>query len=465
MLRNLRFPFGVVAILILANIGRLTAQSDRVDSCVAAQMSIRHIPGLALAVIKDGAPVKVKGYGLANVELNVPVSVNTVFQSASIGKQFTAALIMLLVEQGKINLDSPITTYFPNSPAAWEKITVRHLLTHTSGIIDHAGDSLAVNFRLDYTEDQMLEKIRQIPLAFQPGEKWAYSNSGYVLIGILIHKISGQFHGDLMQRYIFDPLSMGTARIISEADIITDRAAGYRLEKGEWKNQDWVSPSINTTAAGSLYFTILDLVKWDSALASGRILSKASYDQIWSPVRLTSDSLHPYGFGWSLSPVNGRRAVSHPGGWQGFNNYIARYIDDRLTVILLSNLSPDNPGKIAQAVAAIYVPALAERVPHNMPDRERSFKPVVESLFGKPGTFNLDLFVGDYREKAKSGLSSNLSVLNTFGPVQSIEMVGYDPGKNGTTLRYRVRYKAGSRIATINLTKSGEISFFSSTAE
>jgi CubicO group peptidase (beta-lactamase class C family) len=465
MLRKPGFLIAVVATLILANTDRVSAQSDRVDSCIAAQMSIRHIPGLALAVIRDGVPVKVKGYGLGNVELNVPVSPQTIFQSASIGKQFTATLVMLLVEQGKINLDAPITTYLPNSPAAWGTITARHLLTHTSGIVDHAGDSLAVNFRLDYTEDQLLEKIRQMPLAFKPGEKWAYSNSGYVLLGILIHKVSGQFHGDLLQRYIFDPLSMGTARIISEADIIPNRAAGYRLENGEWKNQDWVSPTLNRSAAGALYLTVLDLIKWDSALYSGRILSKASYDQIWSPVRLATDSLQPYGFGWFLSPVNGRKAVYHPGGWQGFNNYIARYTDDKLTVILLSNLSPDNPGKIAQAVAAIYVPALAERVPHNMPDRDPSFKPVVESLFGKPDTFNLDLFTRDYRQKGNSNLKSNQSLLNIFGPVQSIEMVGYDSDKNGTTLLYRVRYKAGSRIVTITRAKSGEISIFSSSTE
>lgn len=173
MLRKSTPLFPVFALLLLAQPQTVTAQSDRVDSLIAAQISTRHIPGLALAVVQDGVPVRVKGYGLANVELNVPVSPQTIFQSASIGKQFTATLVMLLVEQGKINLDEPIRTYFPNPPAAWGKITARHLLTHTSGIVDHAGDSLAVNFRLDYTEDQMLEKIRQMPLAFQPGEKWA----------------------------------------------------------------------------------------------------------------------------------------------------------------------------------------------------------------------------------------------------------------------------------------------------
>ena len=455
------------AVLILARPQTVPAQSDRVDSCIAAQMSIRHIPGLALAVVRDGVPVKVKGYGVASVELNVPVSPQTIFQSASIGKQFTAALVMLLVEEGKIRLDEPVSTYIANSPPAWEYVTVRHLLTHTSGIVDHSGDSLSVDVRRDYTEDELLARIERIPLAFQPGEKWSYSNAGYALLGILIHRVSGRFHGDLLKQYVFDPLSMETARIISESDIVPNRASGYRLEKGEWKNQEWISPTLNTTAAGSLYLTILDLVKWDAALSSGRILAKPSYDQMWSPVRLKGDSLHPYGFGWFLSPVNGRKTVSHPGGWQGFNNFIARYLDDRLTVIVLTNLSPDNPGKIAQAVAGIYVPALAERIPGTIEDRDPAFKPVAEKFIGGPDTLNInfDLFTKECRQRAKSYLSANLALINLFGPVASVDMVGCTREKSSTTLQYRVRYRASSRIATITRSASGEISSFASTAE
>ncbi|MBF8247904.1 MAG: penicillin-binding protein [Bacteroidetes bacterium] len=326
--KKFAFLFSALAILLLTQPWTATAQPDRVDSCVNAQMSNRHIPGLALAVIRDGIPVKVKGYGFANIELGVPVSPQTIFQSGSVGKQFTSMLVMLLVEQGKIRLDEPISNYFANSPPAWKTITVRHLLTHTSGIPDYeqqsllrANDTSVVNLRFDYTEDQLLDKAKALPLDFQPGEKWSYSNTGYVLLGILIRKVSGQFYGDLLKQRVFQPLSMETARIINEADIIPNRAAGYRLEKGEWKNQEWVSPSLNTTADGSLYFTILDLIKWDAALSAGRVLSRASYDQMWSPMRLTGDSLHPYGFGWSLGPVNGRKTVSHGGAWQGFNTF------------------------------------------------------------------------------------------------------------------------------------------------
>jgi CubicO group peptidase (beta-lactamase class C family) len=452
------FLVSALAVLSLTQFQTLTAQSDGVDSCIAVQMSHRHIPGLALAVIRDGVPIKVKGYGLANIELNVPVNPETIFQSGSVGKQFTAFLVMLLVEQGKIKLDEPISSYFSNSTAAWQKITVRHLLTHTSGIADYSEGPLGIDLQKDYTEDQLLEKAQRMPLDFQPGEKWAYSNTGYMLLGILIHKVSGQFYGDLLKQYVFQPLSMETARIIGEADIIPNRAAGYRLEKGEWKNQEWVSPATNTTADGSLYFTILDLVKWDAALSSGRILSRSSYDQIWSPVRLTNDSLHPYGFGWFLSPINGRKTVYHGGGWQGFNTFIGRYLDDHLTVIVLANLTPAYPDKIAQSVAGIYVPKLGEKVLKPISDREPQFTAIVENLYRNPDTtnVNLALFAEDYQPKRL--LRSIIGLQNVLGPFLSIEMVGYSAEAGSIKVQYRIHFKVGSRIVTITHTKSGQIS-------
>ena len=457
----------VLASLAFTQPHNVLAQTDRVDSCIAAQMAIRHVPGLALAVIRGGVPIKVKGYGLANIELNVPVKPQTVFQSGSVGKQFTAMLVMLLVEQKKIGLDDPLSSYFAGSPDTWNRITVRHLLTHTSGIADYTEDSLGVNLRTDYTEDQLLEKAQQLPLQFQPGDKWSYSNTGYVLLGILIHKVSGQFYGDLLKQHVFQPLSMGTARIISEADIIPNRAAGYRLEKGEWKNQEWVSPSFNTTADGSLYFTILDLIEWDKALSSGKIVSKTSFDQIWSPARLTNDSLHPYGFGWFLRPINGHKAVWHTGSWQGFNAFIVRYLDDQLSVIVLANLDPADPAKIAQSVAGIYVPELAPKVPTTIADREPRFTAIVDNLYRNPDTanVNLTLFAKNYQPEARALLKNMMGFVNVFGQVLSIEMIGYHSEIDSTIAQYRIRYKVGSRIVTITRTKSGQITGFSGQSE
>lgn len=340
--------------------------SEKVDAYVAAEMRTEKIPGLALAVVRDGKIIKSRGYGLANIELDVPVKPETIFQTGSVGKQFTATAVMMLVEDGKIHLDDPIRKYLPSSPATWDKITVRNFLTHTSGIPDYESDSLKkkdaafINLRNDYTEDELFKKFRGLPLDFPPGSKWSYSNSGYVILGILIHKVTGQFYGDVLQERIFRPLGMTSTRIISEADIIPNRAFGYRLVNGEIKNQEWVSPSLNTTADGALYTNIADMTKWDGSLYTERLLKKGSLDQMWTAVRLNDGKTAGYGFGWDVTSVNGHRLIEHGGAWQGFTTQISRYVDDKFTVIVLTNLDSEHsePDKIAHNVAAIYNPTL-----------------------------------------------------------------------------------------------------------
>jgi CubicO group peptidase (beta-lactamase class C family) len=319
-------------------------------------MQKRHIPGLALLVIRDGTVIKQQGYGMANVELEVPVKPETIFQSGSMGKQFTATAIMMLVEEGKLSLDGPLSKFFPDAPAAWKNVKVRHLLSHTGGFTDYPEK---FDFRRDYTEDQLLKMVEAQPLSFPPGSAWKYSNLGYLTLGVLIHRVTGQFYGDFLHDRIFQPLGMET-RIISEADIIPNRAAGYRLVKGQLKNQDWVSPTLNTTADGALYFNILDLAKWDAALYMEKLLKRASFDQMWTPVKLNDgkpNSDH-YGFGWFINDVGGHRVIEHTGAWQGFNTNISRYVDDHLTIAVLTNLEDAGPGSITHHIAGIYIPAL-----------------------------------------------------------------------------------------------------------
>lgn len=329
--------------------------TTKVDDYIRAEMKAQQIPGVSLAVIKNGEIVLAKGYGLANIEHQAPVKPETIFQSGSMGKQFTATAVMMLVEEGKLRLDDKLIKFFPDGPEAWRNITIRHLLTHTSGMGDYPTD---FDLRRDYTEDEMLQRIKAIPLSFQPGEKWSYSNLGYVTLGVLIHKISGQFYGDFLQERVFKPLGMSTARVISEADIVPNRAAGYRLVKGELKNQDWVSPTLNTTADGALYLTVYDMAKWDAALYSEKLLKRSSLEQMWTPVKLNDGKTSPYGFGWALGELRGHRVIEHGGAWQGFKSQISRYVDDKLTVVVFANQARANPAKLAHAVAGIYNPEL-----------------------------------------------------------------------------------------------------------
>jgi CubicO group peptidase (beta-lactamase class C family) len=339
------------------------AVSPQVDEYVTAEMHREKIPGLALVVLREGKIVKVQGYGLSNVELEVPVTPKSIFQTGSVGKQFTATAVMMLVEEAKIGLDDKISKYFPDSPAAWKDITVRHLLTHTSGIHDYGADedsSKMINFRQDYSEDELVARFVTFPLDFAPGSKWSYSNTGYVLLGVLIHRVSGQFYGDFLEQRVFLPLHMDSTHIISEDNIVPNRSAGYRLVHDELKNQEWVAPKLNTTADGSLYTNVLDMAKWDAALTGNTLLAKSSYAEMYKPVRLNDGKTYPYGFGWGFANVNGHPVIEHDGAWQGFATDIGRYVDDKLTVVVLTNLdsSHSKPGKIRRAVAALYVPEL-----------------------------------------------------------------------------------------------------------
>jgi CubicO group peptidase (beta-lactamase class C family) len=331
---------------------RGAAQADKIDDYVHSEIERQHIPGLSLLVARDGKTIRAQGYGFANVELQVPVKPETVFQSGSVGKQFTATAVMMLVEEGKIRLDDPVTKYLPGAPATWQQVTISELLSHTAGFTDYPKN---FDFRKDYTENQLLRMVEGIPLAFPPGTQWSYANLGYLTLGIVIHRVTGEFYGDFLQQRIFRPLGMTTTRIISEADIVPNRAAGYRLVKGELKNQEWVSPMLNTTADGALYFSILDLAKWDAALYTEELLKRSSLDQMWTVKKLKDgqpNSGH-YGFGWTIENKNGHRVIGHDGSWQGFESNISRYVDDKLTVVVLANLADSNPEAIADHVAQI----------------------------------------------------------------------------------------------------------------
>ena len=332
------------------------APLERIHQIIDAEMARQRIPGVALAVVRGGDVLSARGYGLADVEHGVPVTDETIFQSGSIGKQFTAAAVMLLVEAGRLSLDDPLTRFFPEAPEGWSRITVRNLLTHTSGIPDYTDGR--VDYRKDYTEDDLARLAFELPADFPPGHDWKYSNTGYVLLGAIVRRAGGHFYGDLLRQRVFAPLGMTTARVISESDIVTHRASGYRLEMGEVKNQEWVSPSLNTTADGSLYLSLRDLVAWDRGVRARAVLSSRSWDQIFEPVRLTSGRRYAYGFGWVVDRVGGQAVQEHGGAWQGFTSHIARYLGDDLTVIVLTNLAQAQPGRIAHRIAEVFIPSL-----------------------------------------------------------------------------------------------------------
>lgn len=338
---------------------RRTAAPDTIDAWVEAYMHAHHIPGLALGIYRAGRIVETRRYGLADVELHVPVTAHTIFQSGSVGKQFTSAMVLLLVRDGKLALDDPITKYLPEGASVWKGITIRNLLTHTSGIEDYEGaDPTIVDLRRDYTDQELVRRFARLPLLFQPGTTWSYSNTGYVLLGIIIDRVTGAHWNVYLHDRVFGPLGMTTARMIGLSDIIPNRASGYVLDHGHLANQAWVSPTWEHTADGALYFTVLDLARWDAGLSGDAFLTPAEKREMWTPVHLTDGTTTSYGFGWEVRGRPGHRVVEHAGGWQGFSTHIVRYIDDSVTVVVLTNLAGVATPHIAHEVAWLYDPHL-----------------------------------------------------------------------------------------------------------
>ncbi len=450
-----------VVVLILLSIARAFAQdaatAGKVDEFIKSEMQKQKIPGVSLAVVKGGQTIYTKGYGLANVELRVPVKTETLFQSGSVGKQFTATAVMMLVEEGKINLEDKIAKYFADAPDAWKNITVRHLLTHTSGL---ANDFPFENYKRDFTETEIIKLAATFPLDFEPGEKWSYSNVGYKLLGVLIGKVTGKFYGDFLQERIFKPLNMTTAQIISEADIVPNRAAGYRIVKGELKNQDWVSPTMNTTADGSLYLTVLDMAKWDAALYGEKLLKKSSLEQMWTPVKLNDGKTYPYGFGWALGEVNKHPVIEHGGAWQGFKSFIARYPNDKLTVIVFANLAETNPTKLAHGIAGIYNAELVPPPPATIEDKEPQVTMLFKSILQKfvDGTIKPEVFTPEMSAGIFPDLAKQIgATIKSFGTLESVKLLSRAEQNGFRVYRYRLQYASVNPIVKIILTKDDKI--------
>ena len=454
----------------LANRSAAADEVDgKVDGFVQSELRKQRIPGAAVGVYRDGKLARAQGYGLANVEWDAAVTPDTIFQSGSVGKQFTATAVMMLVEEGKVGLDDPIKKYFPDAPDAWNDIKVHNLLSHTSGLSEYetgprtkAGGPFYI--RMDFTEDELYKRITEMPMDFKPGEDWSYRNTNYVLLGILIHRLTGKFYGDFLQERIFRPLGMSRTRIISEEDIIPRRSSGYRLLKGELKNQEWVSPTLNSTADGALYFTVEDLQKWDAALYTERLLKKASLDRMWTVEKLNNGKPNKanYGFAWEISSVNGHRVIEHGGAWQGFTTYIARYVDDRLTVVALTNLDSghSNPKKITSGVAAIYNPALQPVEQKPIEDKEPQVTQMVKELLraltdgkAKPEQFTEEmqkrLFPDEMQELGPA--------LQEFGELKGLELVERTEDVERRNYRYRAKYPNLTLMVSLGLAKDNKI--------
>jgi D-alanyl-D-alanine carboxypeptidase len=294
-------------------------------------------PGAAVIVVQDGKTVLRRGYGLANAELGVAIRPEMVFRVGSATKQFTSACVLRLVEQGKLRLDDPVGKYLPDYPAAGRAVTLEQLLTHTSGIHSYTEmPSWFPRMREDWTVTQLVDFFKNEPPDFEPGTRWHYSNSGYILLGAILEKVTGRPYADLVSDWIFRPLGMRDTRYGSEAPIIPGRVDGYRKTPAGLINAPYLSMT-QPFSAGALVSTVDDLARWQSALDAGGILTPESRHRMWTPKTLPDGTKTRYGFGWSIWSYEGHAVVEHGGTINGFATANMRLPDDRIYVAVLSN--------------------------------------------------------------------------------------------------------------------------------
>jgi CubicO group peptidase (beta-lactamase class C family) len=342
-----------IAILGFLCIGAAQAQDSanqalepRLDAYLNALTALNRFSGGVL-VARNGVPVLQKGYGFANAEWQISNAPTVKFRVGSITKQFTATLIMMLQNDGKLAVSDPVCKFVPACPTAWRAITLHQILTHTAGIPEYTElPSFKTTQALAATPEQLVERFKALPLDFTPGQKFKYSNSGYVLLGFVIERVSGVPYATLLKTRIFDVVHMNDSGYDDNAAIIAHRAAGYTTHNSKFANAAYIDMTV-PYAAGSIYSTVEDLLKWDQALYTTSLLPKTSLDAMFTPYKAIA------GYGWAIDTQFGHKMISHNGGIDGFVSNIARYPDDKVTIIVLSNLETAPIGTMAKDLAAI----------------------------------------------------------------------------------------------------------------
>jgi CubicO group peptidase (beta-lactamase class C family) len=362
-------------------------QRAAVDAVVTGMMQTKRIPGAAVAVLRDGAIVYQKAFGIANLETGTPMTVDSVFELASVTKPFTATAILLLVEEGKVALDDPIKKFVERAPPTWDGITIRHLLTHTSGLDSPGIPRLQGVVPLAVTSATALEFVAQQPLRWPTGEVAWYSDAAYFLLGLVIEKASAMSYREFLAKRIFAPLGMGTSSLTDRKRVLKGRVATYSLADGAYVNwrRDW---DYEVPSFFGIWSTLGDLARWDVSLRRATLLSRDRLAAMWTPGRLTNGNVARvdddfYGLGWELSNVRGHRYAGHQGA---SGTYFLHFVDEPLTIVVLTNLDVPSgrrhPRLMARSIAGAIDAGL--RPPHMMaaqpdpaPDLTRS---VVELL-------------------------------------------------------------------------------------
>ncbi len=353
-MKNIFKLFALLLLLLTVS----AVQADSLDKFIVEQMKQRNLPGLSVAVLRDGKVIRASGYGLANLELQTPATKDTVYEIGSISKQMAAEAVMLLVEDGKINLDDSIRKYLPaNAPEIWQKITVRNLLNHTSGLKDWT-EVKEFSYRREYTAEEFIALVKDFPLTFQPNDNWLYSNTNLPLIGVIVEKASGKLYEDFVTERIIKPLNFPTIRFKHQEDIVPNRETGYILRNDVLKNGEPFRPQI-IAPSGGILASAVDLAKWWEAILQGKIVKQTSLEQMIKPEKIHDGRSFAHGFAFFTDSFNGHKIIQHFGSTVGgFGSIVKYYPNEKITIAVINNLEDGGFGSeyIAKRVAGFYIP-------------------------------------------------------------------------------------------------------------
>ena len=436
------------------------AATDDFDRYVQLQIERQHIPGLSLAILRGDRVVKMRGYGLADVEQGVAATADTVYEIGSVTKSFTSMAVLLLREQGRLSLDDPLGNFLPEVPDTWKPVTIRQLLSHTAGVPDYEEVMGYESYRLAMTPAQVYAYVAAKPLDFAPGSKWNYSNTGYYLLSLVIEKVSGEKYIDFVTKHILVPAGMAHTRSSEPDDLIPHRASGYDYPE-RLRNRDAMQPSA-TGGAGMLVSTIGDMVRWAAVLKKQEILKPESYALMFTDTLLTDGSRAGYGFGWFVAPMRDHRAIAHSGGTAGFGCNFLYLPDDDVTIIVLTNTGTANPTNFTDHFARVMVPGLRYT---KLPDQRPEIGKLLLDLYSHRADADpyLSPFTPEFGAQVTPYWAIPLDYYRALGAPLGAELVEVLPGEKG--FRYRVRYRDTNRLVQVKLDASGKISGLSGTEE
>ena len=329
--------------------------SEQVSAVVERQIESHGLAGVAVSIVENGEIKFAKAFGFADAASPSKrrLACDTPFQLASLSKQFASTSVMLLVNDGKLSLDDSIGKHLQGLPAGWEKITVKQLLAHTSGIEDYVEfPNIRADYQKDLTRAEILKRVYSHPLEFQPGEKFEYSNSGYIMVGCLIESVSGINYGTFLQQRIFKPLDMRTARLEPTQNDDPSRAIGHESVNGKFSRATYNSPNW-AFAAGGIVASLNDLARWDAAIDGNKLLNRDQQEALWENQSINGKKTG-FGLGWMVRPgPDNKRFVLHFGGKPGFSTAMARLVEDRLTIIVMSNVSQGRSSQILDQIGRL----------------------------------------------------------------------------------------------------------------